>query len=88
MEYRIALINDCAITEMESFCFKIDSPSRSNMFDLIINVTTFENMELTLNEYDKCIMLAEGNIKKVLWFLQMKKWHSLRCRVHCLKIII
>lgn len=55
------------------FCFKIDSPTNANLTSLISNVSIMENINLSLEDYNKYINLSEGNIKKILWFLQMKK---------------
>jgi len=55
------------------YCFKIDSPSNNDLTNLICNIAYQEQINLTLAEYNKILNLSEGNIKKILWSLQMKK---------------
>jgi replication factor C subunit 3/5 len=55
------------------FCFKIDSPSNLELTHLIMSVTYQEQMTLQLDELSKILNFGEGNIKQILWFLQMHK---------------
>jgi replication factor C subunit 3/5 len=55
------------------FCFKINSPTNFELTKLILNVTYQEHMTLQLSEFNKILKFSEGNIKQVLWFLQMAK---------------
>ncbi len=55
------------------YCFKIDSPSNNELTNLICNVAYQEQITLSLAEFNKILTFSGGNIKKILWGLQMKK---------------
>lgn len=55
------------------FCFKINSPTNCELINLILSVANQEQMKLTFDEFNKILRFSEGNIKQILWFLQMKK---------------
>ena len=57
------------------YCFRIQAPSSSEMLELIANVAYSESIKLTLKDYKEIIGLANGNIKKTLWLLQLKKYN-------------
>ena len=54
------------------YCFRIKAPSDDEMVELIANVALNEKIKLTLNDYYNIIKFSDGNIKKVLWMLQLK----------------
>lgn len=54
------------------YCFRINAPSDDEMVELIANVACNEKMKLTLRDYYEIIKQGHGDIKKVLWLLQLK----------------
>lgn len=55
------------------YCFRINSPSDDEMFELLIRISNKENIKLTLKDCDRIITKSNGNIKKLLWMLQLKQ---------------
>lgn len=55
------------------YVFRINSPSDDKMLEMIAYISYKETMKLTLQDYTKIISLSNGNIKKALWLLQLKK---------------
>ena len=56
------------------YCFRIKAPSDNEMLELMANVSFKESIKLNLSDYNEIISTANGNIKKALWFLQLKKY--------------
>jgi replication factor C subunit 3/5 len=54
-------------------CFRVNSPSRQELFDMVHNVSVRENIELTLKDREKILSTSKGNIKIALWMLQLHK---------------
>jgi len=55
------------------YTFRINAPSDGEILSMIARVSYAESMKLTLRDYTKIISLSNGNIKKALWLLQLKK---------------
>ena len=55
------------------YCFRIASPSDVEMLSMCMNIAFKESITLNLKEYTKIITKSNGNIKKALWMLQLKK---------------
>ena len=55
------------------YTFRINSPDDGEMLEMIANISYRESMKLSLTDYTKIINLSNGNIKKALWLLQLKK---------------
>lgn len=55
------------------YCFRITSPSEEMLLELLLTVCFNENIKITFKETTKIIRKANGNIKKLLWMLQLKK---------------
>jgi replication factor C subunit 3/5 len=55
------------------YTFRINSPHDDEILEMIATISYKESMKLTLNDYSKIIKLSNGNIKKALWLLQLKK---------------
>jgi replication factor C subunit 3/5 len=55
------------------YVFRINSPNDDKMLEMIAHISYKETMKLTLQDYTKIISLSNGNIKKALWLLQLKK---------------
>lgn len=55
------------------FCFKINSPTVCELTELIMSVAYQEQITLTLLQFSKILNFSEGNIKQILWCLQMLK---------------
>lgn len=54
-------------------CFRIQTPSSEQLFDIITNVSSKELIPLTLKDYQEIISRSDGSIKKILWMMQLKK---------------
>lgn len=57
------------------YCFRVSSPSDTEMFKLCMNVSSRDKLALKLSDYAKFINTANGNIKKLLWILELRKKH-------------
>ena len=55
------------------YCFRIDAPSDGELLELIAKISFSESLKLSLEDYTKIIRQANGNIKKLLWLLQLNK---------------
>ena len=55
------------------YCLRISAPTDGDMIELIANVSFKESIDINVNDYHQIIELANGNIKKALWLLQLKK---------------
>lgn len=61
------------------YCFRIESPSETEIFNIITNISYKESLKLSLQDYKNIIDRSNGNVKKILWMLQLKKFgHSYR----------
>lgn len=58
------------------YCFRIRSPTDSELFELLLNVSFHENIQMSLKQYDNVLCLADGNIKKALWIMQFIKMNE------------
>jgi replication factor C subunit 3/5 len=56
------------------YCFRVRAPKQEEMFELLLRTATTEKIKLKLRNYCEIIGLANGSIKKLLWYLQMKKY--------------
>lgn len=52
-------------------CMKIPAPSNDKMFERIYKITTYENLNLSLEQLTHIITTANGNIKKAIWGIDM-----------------
>ena len=57
------------------YCFRIKAPSDNEMLELMANISYKESIPLKLKDYTEIINRANGNIKKTLWLLQLKKYN-------------
>ena len=55
------------------FCFKLTVPTDSELFSILVNICGKELISLSLAEYDEIIQRSGGNVKKLLWLLEIKK---------------
>lgn len=55
------------------YCFRINAPNDGEILELVAKVSYAEQLNLSLKDYYKIIKLSNGNIKKALWLLQLKK---------------
>jgi len=55
------------------YTFRINAPSDGDILEMMAHIAFKEKIKLSLNDYTKIIHLANGNIKKALWMLQLKK---------------
>lgn len=57
------------------YCFRIRAPSDGEMLELIAKISYKESTLLNLRDYVEIIDKANGNVKKALWLLQLKKYN-------------
>jgi len=64
------------IEPLRSRCttIRVPSPSNNQMFEYLINISAKETINTTLKQYNQVSHLANGNIKKALWLLQLIKF--------------
>jgi replication factor C subunit 3/5 len=55
------------------YCFKIPAPLDGDILEEILKISYKEGMKLNFSDYNEIIKLANGNIKKALWLLQLKR---------------
>ncbi len=55
------------------YCFRLKAPSDDELFEYLLHVSAKEYLVLKLKDYHKILELAEGNIKKALWLLELTK---------------
>lgn len=55
-------------------CLRIPRPEKTELYLLIMTVTTLESIEIDDKEIKKILKLSERNIKSVLWLLELKKY--------------
>ena len=56
------------------YCFGIKSPSNSDLFEYLLNISAYENISLTLEEYTEILNRSNNNIKTALWYLELSKF--------------
>jgi replication factor C subunit 3/5 len=56
------------------YCFRIKAPSDGDMLELMAKISHKESISLNLKDYTEIIGRANGNIKKALWLVQLKKY--------------
>ena len=55
------------------YTFRINAPNDGEILEMLARVSFKETMDLSLKDYTKIISLSNGNIKRALWLLQLKK---------------
>jgi replication factor C subunit 3/5 len=55
------------------YCFRVPAPTDDDMFGYLLEITQKENIQLDLKQRNNIIKLAQGNIKTVLWLLELTK---------------
>lgn len=55
------------------YCFRIAAPSKMEIMQMISLISDKESIKLSLNDYSQMLDLYDGNIKKILWILELKK---------------
>lgn len=55
------------------FCFKIKSPTESELSAYILQIAASEGMSLTIKEYHEILVRSKRNVKRALWLLELKK---------------
>lgn len=55
------------------YCFRLQSPTEISMLKILMDISCKEHMQLTYSNYIEIINIANGNIKKALWLLELKK---------------
>lgn len=58
------------------YCFKIKSPSDSELMEMLLDVSLKEKMNVTLDQYTDIIGTAKGNAKKALWQLELLNFNE------------
>jgi len=57
-------------------CFRIESPTNFEMFELLLDISYKEKINLNHHDYNKIMDKAAGNIKIALWLLNYSKYNS------------
>lgn len=57
------------------YCFRITAPQSSDLIKFIINISCEESIKISLKYCDELIKSSDGDIKKLLWLLQLKKFN-------------
>jgi replication factor C subunit 3/5 len=52
-------------------CIRISSPSYTELFKRMLHICAYENVNLSLEQYTKILNQSKGNIKKILWNIQL-----------------
>jgi len=60
-----------------SMCVQVPSPNDYDIITFIFDISRFENIELTFNQFSYIMNNTHGNIKNILWFLEMFKLNKL-----------
>lgn len=58
------------------FCFRVPSPKYSDLFKYVYTISMKEGLTLSLEELTEIIDTSNGNIKKALWALSLKKYNN------------
>jgi replication factor C subunit 3/5 len=56
-----------------SHLFRIRAPNNNEMLRLMLTISAKEDIHLTLEDYDNIITKSNGNVKTVLWLLELSK---------------
>jgi replication factor C subunit 3/5 len=56
-------------------CLRVSSPSNEELFERLYKISLNEGMSLKLTDFDRIIASADGNIKKALCLLELKKYN-------------
>lgn len=56
------------------YCFRLDIPNNKEIFRYITTISAYENIKLTLEDYDNIISKSDNDMKKILWLLDCKKY--------------
>lgn len=54
-------------------CFNVISPTTNDIFKTLVNISCRENIKLSLDQYMYMSTMANRNIKRAIWFLQLFK---------------
>ncbi len=55
------------------FCFRIPNPLKSDLFKLVLTVSAYEKINLTIPEIKDIVNKSNRNLKELYWLLEMKK---------------
>lgn len=55
------------------YCFKLQAPTYSELFNVVIEINCYEKLNLKLSEIHNLIMESGRNIKKLMWILECRK---------------
>jgi replication factor C subunit 3/5 len=55
------------------YCFRLKAPTNTDMMEILADISAKENILMTCDDFDEIIKLVNGNIKKALWLLSLKK---------------
>lgn len=55
-------------------CFRVQSPPNSDLFRYSLEISARENISLNMEQYNDIISKSQGNIKTLLWSLEMYKY--------------
>lgn len=56
------------------YCFRLQSPTEEEMIEILLRISSKEDINLDYNDYLKILDRANGNIKRALWLLELKQY--------------
>lgn len=57
-------------------CIKIEAPTTVEIFKSLFVISNYEQINMTMEDYDLILDKCKGNIKTALWLLEIKKYNK------------
>lgn len=66
------------ITPLRSrcYCFKVKSPTESELMDMLLHISSKELINIELKDYEYILKKSNKNVKKALWLLELYKFNE------------
>jgi len=58
------------------YCFRLKSPTQADLMEILLRISSKENIMMKLDDYDDIISRSDSNIKTALWLLELKKFNE------------
>ena len=58
------------------YCFRIKIPSTIDLLEILLNISSKNNLNLTHDEYLSILHKSKGNMKDAIWMLQLKQFNE------------
>jgi replication factor C subunit 3/5 len=56
------------------YSFRVNSPSEEELFNILVDVSSKENISLTAEDYSNILLRSNNNVKIALWLLELKNF--------------